>query len=200
MARLAIKSEGFGNRVISLSLGVNRVGRDEEYEICIDHETVSTLHCELTLSDDGVYVHDYNSTNGTFINGEPVMEAWLDPGQILSLGEVELLVESTEVNISIPKIERETPKPPVVLPDGGIVCPRHPEQRATYQCTVCHEAMCSGCVRMLRIKGGKTLILCCICHQKCERIVSKKAEAKKTFLGRLQETVRLKFGHSNPKK
>ena len=31
------------------------------------------------------------------------MEAWLDPGQTLRLGDVELFVESTEANIAIPK-------------------------------------------------------------------------------------------------
>ena len=200
MARLIIKTEGFGNRVIELSLGTNRVGRDDDYEICISHETISTLHCELTLSGDGVYVHDCNSTNGTFINGEPVLETWLDPGQTLNLGEVELLVESTEVNIAIPKIERELPKPPAVLPDGEMSCPRHPEHHATFKCLHCHEVMCSGCVRMMRIKGGKPIFLCCICHQKCERINGDKVRARKSFLGRLQETVWLKLGHNKPKK
>ena len=194
MARLIIKTEGFGNRVIELSLGVNRVGRDDDYEIRIDHETVSTLHCELTLSGDGVYVHDCDSTNGTFVNGEPIMEAWLDPGQTLRLGDVELLVESTATNIAIPKIERVAPKPPpVVLADGARLCPRHPEQRATFKCTNCHEVMCNGCVRMMRIKGGKPYFLCCLCHQKCERIATTETKKKKGFFGMLQETVRLKF-------
>lgn len=195
MARLIIQTEGFGGRAIELALGVNRIGRDDDYEICIDHETVSTLHCELTLSGDGVYVHDCNSTNGTFINGEPVMEAWLDPGQILRLGDVELLVETTEVTIAIPKIERDMPpSPPPVFEDGALPCPRHLEKRATFKCTRCHEVMCNGCVRMMRIKGGKPHFLCCVCHQPCERIAAAAPKKKPGFFGMLQDTVRLKFG------
>ena len=39
-------------------------------------------------------VKDLNSTNGTFINGEKVVEAVLKPGQILRLGQVEMRLES----------------------------------------------------------------------------------------------------------
>ncbi|MEJ5239374.1 MAG: FHA domain-containing protein, partial [Limisphaera sp.] len=40
-----------------------------------------------------IVVRDLQSTNGTFINGEPVTEAVLKPGQILRLGAVELRLE-----------------------------------------------------------------------------------------------------------
>jgi hypothetical protein len=196
MARLIITTEGFGCRAIELSMGVNRLGRDEECEIRIEHTTVSTLHCELTLTNDGVYVRDCNSTNGTFINGQPTLEAWLDAGQTLRLGDVELLVETTDATIAIPKMERAAPKPPpVIFEDGALLCSRHAEQRATFQCTNCREVMCNHCVRMMRIQGGRPLFLCCLCHQKCERIAAAAPKKKKGFFGQLQDTVRLKFTH-----
>src|SRR5580693_9195793 len=133
MARLLIKTEGLDQRALVLRLGVNHVGRDPDCEHCIDHPTISFLHCELALTADGVYIRDCDSTNGTFLNGEPVMEAWLDPGQKLRLGDVELLVESTDVNVAIPQFERprQTAPPPVILPDGVLSCPRHAETAAT---------------------------------------------------------------------
>jgi hypothetical protein len=199
MARLLVKTEGLNLNTLELRLGVNHVGRDPQNDFQLAHPTVSTHHCELILSNDGIVLHDCDSTNGSFVNGQPVGESWLEAGNEVKFGDVELLVESTEVNISIPKIEREIPKPPVVLTDGALVCPRHEEARATFKCTHCKEIMCSGCVRMMRIKGGKPLFLCCVCHQKCERIGGETAKAKKGFFGYLQETVRLKFGHSRPK-
>ena len=48
---------------------------------------------------------------------------------------------------------------------------------------------------MMRIHGGKPLFLCCLCHNKVERIVADQAKEKKGFLGFLQDTVRLKFGN-----
>ena len=194
MARLIIKTEGFGNRVLELSMGVNRVGRDPECEICLDHDTISSLHCELALTDDGVHIRDCNSTNGTFINGEPVKEAWLDAGQELKIGDVELLVESIAVTIAIPKIEHEPPKAPVILENGANACSRHPEIQATFACTFCTETMCNACVRVMRRRGGQPLYLCRLCSHKCERIGSVEPKKKKSFFEMLQDTVRLKFG------
>jgi hypothetical protein len=198
MARLLIKTEGLDERALDLRLGVNRVGRDPDGEICIEHPTISSLHCELALTNDGVYVRDCNSTNGTFVNGEPVMEMWLDPGQILKLGDVELLVESTDAKIAIPEFQRprQIAPPPVILPDGVVACARHAAAPATYQCTTCKEVMCGACVKVMRRKGGVPLFLCVKCSNKCERIGATEVKKKKGFLGFLQDTVRLKFKHT----
>jgi len=198
MARLLIKTAGLEQRTLELRLGVNHVGRDPDCEICIEHPTISSLHCELALTADGVYVHDCDSTNGTFVNGERVLEVWLDAGQTLKLGGVELLVESTEANIAIPKFERprQVAPPPVILPDGVVACARHAERPATYQCTHCKEVMCSSCVHVMRRKGGVPLFLCVICSSKCERIGGAPPKIKKSFLGFLTDTVRLKFKHT----
>ena len=142
MARLLIKTGGFENQTFELRLGANRVGRDPDCDFPIDHPTVSSNHCELVLSGEGVLIRDCGSTNGTFVNGDPVKEAWLLPGQTVNLGDVELFVESTEVNVAIPKYERERPKPPVVLEGGVMLCPRHPQVPVTYKCTHCNEVMC----------------------------------------------------------
>ena len=198
MARLLIRTEGLENRILELRLGVNRVGRDSECEFRIDHPTVSSLHCEMVLSNDGVYIRDCDSTNGTFVNGESVMEKWLDAGQQVRLGDVELLVENTAADVAIPKFERERPKPPVVLSDDTMFCPRHPATQATYKCTHCGEVMCNGCVCMMRIRGGQPLFLCKLCSYKCEPIQAVKPKMRKGFAGIL-DTVKLKFGFSREK-
>jgi len=198
MARLLIKTAGLKNRTLELRLGVNRVGRDSDCEFCIDHPTISSLHCELSLSSDGVYLRDCKSTNGTFVNGKPVMEVWLDPGQTVHLGNVEMFVENTDARVEIPQFERPRPKPPVVLPDGAILCPRHPRKQATYKCTNCREVMCGDCVHTVGIKGGKPLLLCPLCSHKCEPLqIAEPKKKKKRFLG-LFDTVKLKFGHDAP--
>jgi hypothetical protein len=198
MARLLIKTEGLENRTLELRLGVNQVGRDRHCDFPINHPTVSAHHCELILSNDGVVLRDCDSTNGTFVNGEPVREIWLEPGQQVRFGDVELLVESTEVNIAIPKYDRVRPPPAVeVLPDGAMICPRHAQTLATFKCPHCGEIMCSACVHVLKRKGGQPLFLCLICSNKCERLAVEKPKPKRGFIGFL-DTVRLKFTH--PKK
>ena len=194
MAKLLIRSEGFHNQVIDLKLGLNRLGRSPANDFQIEHATLSGRHCEIILDAEGLMVRDCASTNGTFINGEPVQEARLESGQSLQLGDVELFVESTEVTIAIPQFEVARPAPPVVLLDGGLVCPRHRHSRVSYQCTHCREVMCEDCVHRLRRRGGKVLKLCPLCSHSCEPIGGVKKK-KKSFLGFLQQTVKLPFVH-----
>jgi hypothetical protein len=182
---------------LELRLGVNRVGRAPKTDFQIPHATISSLHCELEVTDEGVFLRDCGSTNGTFVNGEPVKEARLLAGQAVRLGDVELLVESTEVNIAIPQYERplQAAPAPVVLADGTLCCPRHVETLAVFRCTHCGGVMCQGCVHVMKRQGGAALYLCNQCSHKCERIMAAATTKKKGFLGYLQETVKLKFGN-----
>jgi hypothetical protein len=204
MARLQIQTDGAGleSRSLNLHLGSNQVGRSSDCDFQIDHSTISSRHCELILSNEGVLLRDCNSTNGTFIDGEPVKEAWLRPGQMVNLGEVKLLVEVTEIAISIPTFQ-QPPAPqhkfpqagvgsPVVMPPGTLVCPRHVRFLATYKCKKCNELMCGKCVHVLKRQGGPALLLCPVCSGQCERIQSGAAK-KKTFLDKLRRTVKMPF-------
>src|SRR5436853_2757671 len=136
MAKLLIKSEGFHGQVVELNLGVNRFGRIQGNDFQIEHPTVSAKHCEIVLGDGELIVRDCGSTNGTFIDGEPIGESRLSAGQTLRLGDVELLVETTEVTVAIPKFDMPLSAPPVVLTYGArdLVCPRHRHALATHQC------------------------------------------------------------------
>lgn len=194
MARLVVKSAEMENRVIELNLGVNRLGRGAKNDFQIEHPTVSSRHCEIVLTDEGVVVRDCASANGTFVGGEQVQEAKLSAGQTLHLGEVELLVEATEVTIAIPTFDLPRPAPPVVLSDGSLICPRHPKARATHQCTHCREVLCDACVHRLRRRGGKLMKFCPLCSHPCVLIGGEKKE-KKSLFGLWRKTVRLPFFH-----
>jgi hypothetical protein len=195
MARLLIRTGGLENRTLELRLGVNHVGRDPDCDFPINHPTVSTNHCEILVSADGVLLRDCDSTNGTFINRDPIRETWLMPGQEVRLGDVELFVENTDISVAIPKFERDRPKPPVMLEGGAMICPRHSQSEATYKCTHCHEVMCTTCVRSMRIKGGQPIFLCPLCSRKCEPIRVEQPKKKKGIFG-LLDTVKLKFNHA----
>ena len=195
MARLLIKTDGLEEQTLELRFGVNHVGRDPACDFPIAHPSVSALHCELVLSNDGVFIHDCDSTNGTFVNGESIKDAWLRAGQTVQLGEVTLFVENTDVAIAIPQYERERPKPPVLLPGGAMLCPRHPEMQATYKCTHCHEVMCSGCVHTVRRLGGAPLFLCPLCSHPCEIIGVVVLPKKKTVAQALHRTVKMRLAH-----
>ena len=195
MARL-LKTNGAGEpEVLELNLGVNHFGRDPKNHFPVNHPTVSALHCELVLTADGILLRDLDSTNGTFINDELVKQAVLLPGQKLRLGDVEFVIDTTDVHIAIPEIERPIPAPPVVLPDGAMLCQRHPGARVTHRCTHCHSVLCDSCVTRMRRKGGKTLKLCKLCSHPVELLPGEKPKKKSFFskLTSLTSTIKLPF-------
>jgi len=195
MARLVVKSE-VREQVIELKLGVNRLGRSPDADLQIEHSTISGFHCELELDRGELIIRDCESTNGTFVEGEPVHEVRLMAGQTFFVGDVEIFIESTDVNVAIPKIEVPVLKaPPVVLKNGALLCPRHPATSVTHRCTHCREVMCEDCVSRLRRRGGKYLALCPLCSHKVERIGDKKK--KKSILGFLAKTVKLPFAQTS---
>jgi hypothetical protein len=199
VARLVIKTAEFGRRVIELNLGVNRIGRSPDSDVQIEHPTVSELHCEIVLTNEGVAVRDRASTNGTFVNGKRIQEASLSAGQTVHLGEVELLVETTEVIIEIPKFDMPRPAPPVVMPDGSILCPRHPNAQATHQCTHCHEVLCDACVHRLRRRRGRIFKCCPLCSHVCVPLVAEKRK-KQSLFGFLLKTTKLPFQHGSKRR
>jgi FHA domain len=192
MARLVVKGGESGTQVIELHLGANRLGRSSDSHFRIDHVTVSGTHCELVLTEQGVMVRDCASTNGTFVDGKRVKEATLSAGQVLRLGDVELAVETTDCVVAIPHYEVPRPAPPVVLPSGSLLCPRHPEAIVTHKCTHCHTVMCDDCVHRLRRRGGKLRKFCPLCSHEVVPITLEK-KPKKSFLGLWTKTVKLPF-------
>ena len=192
MARLVINSHSFQQRVLELKMGVNKIGRTDTNDFQIEHATISSHHAEIILKENGLTLRDCNSTNGTFVEGKRVTEATLQQGQTVALGDVQLLVESTEVVIAIPQFEVERPAPPVVLTDGSLLCPHHPKALAIWQCKLCRQVMCDACVHRLRRRGGKMLKLCPLCSHEVERIGGT-PKKRRSFLALLQHTVKLPF-------
>lgn len=81
-------------RTHELKTDKTTIGRVEDNTFQIAEPSVSSHHCEIVVKGNDVIVHDLNSTNGTFINGDKVSEAPLKPGQILRLGQIEMRLET----------------------------------------------------------------------------------------------------------
>ena len=185
---------------LDLQPGLNRLGRNPTNDFRIPDASISSFHCELVAHPDSIEVKDLNSTNGTFINGKPVREGVLLPGQTLQLGSVVLtFAPSLEPvpHVAIPEMSAPAEKRPVVHADGSLGCVNHPEAGALFQCRDCHDAFCDSCVRALRRAGasGATLYFCTNCPGQCDPIVSTSNSGKKkaSLLGRLTQTLKLTF-------
>jgi pSer/pThr/pTyr-binding forkhead associated (FHA) protein len=94
MAKLVILTQGLTGRAHELNVDRTTVGRVEDNMFQIAETSVSSHHCEVLLRGSDVVVKDLNSTNGTFINDQPVTtESVLKPGQTLRIGTVELKLD-----------------------------------------------------------------------------------------------------------
>lgn len=81
---------------IPLVAAVSTVGRGPGACIRLDHPGVSRLHAELVRRGPFLYVADAGlSRNGTFVNGEPVLQALLTDGDVISFGGVRTRVAGT---------------------------------------------------------------------------------------------------------
>jgi diguanylate cyclase (GGDEF)-like protein len=62
------------------------VGRGEDCAIQIHDHSVSRRHARIEHGPDGFYVHDLQSTNGTFVNDRPATDSVLHDGDYLRVG------------------------------------------------------------------------------------------------------------------
>ena len=62
----SIKTKRFGRRIL--------VGRAPSADLRLDDPRVSRLHARIEMRDDGVYVEDLGSRNGTTVDGDMVRE------------------------------------------------------------------------------------------------------------------------------
>jgi pSer/pThr/pTyr-binding forkhead associated (FHA) protein len=112
---------------IDLAPGLNRIGRNPTNDFRIPDASVSSFHCEISVSADSVVVTDLGSTNGTFVDGQMIQQSELKPGQTLRLGQAEFKLErialeiarpdsssSTSSSSSVPASLTQTMKMPVV--------------------------------------------------------------------------------------
>ena len=140
MPQLVIRSGSRTAQTIELLPGTVRLGRHPANDYCFDDVTVSGHHCEIVVGNKIVRVRDLGSTNGTFIDSQPVKEAVLLPGQTLLLGAVDMAFEDAPVQITIPTLPLLQPsrflqdEPPACVNHSGshatISAPAHTNRRA----------------------------------------------------------------------
>jgi transcriptional regulator with GAF, ATPase, and Fis domain len=86
---------------------VFRVGKAPENDLVLADETVSRVHFEIARDAKGYLVRDMKSTNGTFLDGAEVKEAYLRAGSVIGLGACELKFTPFEERIEILPSEKE---------------------------------------------------------------------------------------------
>ncbi|HEY5821353.1 MAG TPA: FHA domain-containing protein [Propionibacteriaceae bacterium] len=55
-----------------LAAGVIMIGRGADCQIILDDDYVSTRHARVVSGENGIYVEDLGSTNGSYVNGQRI--------------------------------------------------------------------------------------------------------------------------------
>ena len=79
-----------GSRTYALERAVTTIGRLPESDIVLDDSGASRQHARIRASEGEFVLSDLGSTNGTYVNDEPVRERTLEDGDRITIGETVL--------------------------------------------------------------------------------------------------------------
>lgn len=83
---------------IPLEIGSVVLGRGQDADIKLDDELVSRKHCSLVFDGKSVTVNDLGSTNGTYVDGQPIQKCVLEPDNRLQIGKMVMKIDFKDQN------------------------------------------------------------------------------------------------------
>jgi hypothetical protein len=86
-AKLTFETGPFARRVVGIPDSSATVGRAPDNDIIIGDPATSGHHCRIEVRAGAYWVSDLGSTNGTLVNGEPIIDKQLDHGDVISVGQ-----------------------------------------------------------------------------------------------------------------
>ena len=123
------------------------IGRSPDAHLYLpDDRFFSRHHCLLEMNPPHSHLRDLGSTNGTFLNGRRVQDAFLSNGDRIQCGETILVVEVTteSSNISETTQDAGVPAKPVLVMVECVNCGRReqaqasaPDEHLTFLCEDC---------------------------------------------------------------
>jgi len=118
---LVIRSGSKAGQCFRLSRPVLTVGRGIESDVIINDASISRRHVQFSRRDDGDYIQDLASRNGTTVNGEAVTSATLlQPGDMIEMGNIRLEYTQLQSMQTTPLAMDITPPPKVTGPISGV--------------------------------------------------------------------------------
>lgn len=123
------------------------IGRSPDAHLCLPNDRFfSRNHCLLEMNPPHSYLRDLGSTNGTFLNGHRVQDAFLNNGDRIQCGETILMVEVTAESKDISETTQDSgvPARPVLVMVECVNCGRReqaqassPDEHLTFLCEDC---------------------------------------------------------------
>jgi predicted component of type VI protein secretion system len=90
MPKLILSMDGLVLKEIPLDKERLTIGRKPNNDVQIDNLAISGQHAAITTILEDAFLEDLNSTNGTYVNGQPIKKHVLRPNDIIELGKYRL--------------------------------------------------------------------------------------------------------------
>lgn len=103
---LVLTGELRGREVDVLSDAVS-LGKSRSCDVVLPDDSVSRLHAEIQREGDAYRLRDRGSTNGSFVGGARVTDAYLKPGDVLGIGKVQLRFMPRDARTELLPSEKE---------------------------------------------------------------------------------------------
>lgn len=101
-----------------LPSSVTIIGRRQECDLCIPLMVISRRHCQLDQDKERLKIRDLGSRNGTYINGQRIDRAELNPGDKVQVGPL-----TFGVQINQKPAELSTPDSVILRPPKHLAVP-----------------------------------------------------------------------------
>jgi pSer/pThr/pTyr-binding forkhead associated (FHA) protein len=86
-ALLTFESGPFAGRIVALPSQMVSVGRAPDNDVVVGDPATSGHHGRIEVRGGFFWISDLGSTNGTLVNGEPVIEKQLSDGDLIAIGQ-----------------------------------------------------------------------------------------------------------------
>jgi len=86
-AKLTFETGPFARRVVGIPDSSATVGRAPDNDIIISDPATSGHHSRIEVRAGAYWISDLGSTNGTLVNGEPIIDKQIDHGDVISIGQ-----------------------------------------------------------------------------------------------------------------
>jgi hypothetical protein len=116
--QLIVRTGPIPGQVFALEKGEVFIGREMTNDIVINDAEISRRHARIVWQPAGFMIEDLGSTNGTFINGQRLMNpALMRPGDMMMFGEhVTLSFEEVRFDENATAVVERPPAPVVSTP------------------------------------------------------------------------------------
>ncbi|KAI5914453.1 FHA domain-containing protein [Thauera sp. 2A1] len=118
MPKLILSMDGLVLKEILLNKERTSIGRKANNDIQIDNLAISGQHAVITCILNDAFLEDQNSTNGTYVNGQPVKKHVLHNNDVVELGKYRLkyLVDATQPGLSPSEMVETSALKPFEMP------------------------------------------------------------------------------------